>query len=570
MREPRAPATQALSLLLACSLSILPAAPALAGEAPASATAAAPARLPTLVVVPVPIDDAGIPLAARLGTLGEQVANRLGRHQLLRLTDLLDPDSKTREQKAQEAIGRIGAARKAYDDLDLASAIAHCDAARSALEKTDLSRHFEDFIQAWILRVASLLANAEQKAAKAELALLLPLDSKSSFDPTLFAPDFIAQVKKAREELRTKSNQPLDVSAKGGTALVFVDGAFRGQTPLELRDLSPGEHLVTLVAPGFQLVQGRARPGAGAAFSETLNTTPKGAVYRYLVEKLRKGFAGPDRAELGRDLAQELGVDQVLLLGVAGKGDGQLQLSAVRVGAKEGRELGTAEGPVSTDEARFAAGADSLLSRGLGADQQREPDKKVAKAEGSRFEWKTRYTGYVLAGAGAAALVSGVLFGLSARGAAAEYRERSDAQTNSVYSRLEASGRRSALVADLSFLAALVAGGAGGYLLANDAGLLTFLQPNPSAEEKHPEAKPRHEGSAAPAKLETPPPAKPADKPIDKPAEKKVEEPKPEPKPAAVQPKAEEKKPEPKKSEVRKPEKPSKPKEETFDDLRDD
>ena len=131
-------------------------------------------------------------------------------------------------------------------NTDVQKAAESCDKALQAFEHSDLSQSFDAMLAAWTLRAAALLANADAKGAMVELNLLLPVGAKATFDPNIFPPDFIAQLKQKREELGTKSNLGLEVVAKPAPARVFLDGGFRGVTPLELAGLAPGEHLLVV------------------------------------------------------------------------------------------------------------------------------------------------------------------------------------------------------------------------------------------------------------------------------------------------------------------------------------
>ena len=130
--------------------------------------------------------------------------------------------------------------------------------------------------------------------------------------------------------------------------------------------------------------------------------------------------------------------------------------------------------------------------------------------------WK-KTAGYALLGVGAAAVVSGVVFGIAASAKQAQFHNA--VQTDVATAGIKSTGRTFAVVADVSYLTGLIAAGAGSYL--------TFIEPKLKT----------HSPTAAPA------PEKPA-----KPAEKKAE-------PARAVSKPEEKKPaEEKKLEEKKPE----------------
>jgi hypothetical protein len=519
--------------VLAAALSCLLAMPAALVSSLASAASPASAGPPTLIVVGIPLDEAAVPVAARLAFLGEQVARRLGRHQVLDLADQLDAENtQLRAERGQQGKTDYGAARQAYDDLEVGKAAELCGRALELLEKADQTSHFDELVRAWVLKVASLIANAEYKQAVAELALLLTVDPKTPFDPNLFAPDFLAQVRREREALLQKSTLALDVQSRPVPARVYLDGTFRGVAPVELRQLAPGDHLLTAIAPGYLRVQRRVRPGAGVSESLALEPAPKLKSLSGAIARIRADLRGEGRNRAARDLARELGAAQVLVVTV-GSREKELKALAVRVDGEQGRELSYLEEPLPDDEARFQTAAEGLLERVISKDLSRG-----RTTTGGGFEWTSRHTGYALLGLGLGAAVAGTLFGLAARADANHYKSRTEAQTDSSYSMLERSGRRNALVADISFLGAIILGGTGAYLAVTGRGVAARDEANLNLEEKRSVAGVRSRAEdeeaaeparAAPSRLEPaarPRPAPAADKkpsapPAQKPDKKK-------------------------------------------------
>ncbi len=513
-----------------------------AGEVPAPPPPPPPtARRPSLAVVGVPLDESGS-AAARLAYMGEQVGRRLGRHQIADLVALLDPDAdQQRTDKAEQAAKDYELARKNYDELDLQKAVDRCDKSLAAYEKSDLSVHFDDLAKSWILRIASLIANAENQTAGVELNSLLPVDQRSVFDPNLFAPDFIAQVKQRREEIRAKANLTVDVTARPDSARVFIDGSYRGITPLEVRELAPGDHFLTLIAPGFQLMQKRVRPGVAVAFVETMSPAQRYEILRSFVEQVRADPRGPGRNTAATELARDLGVDQVMVIAVSAKGRDTLNVLGVRIDARDGHELAYLDEAIPNDESRFASAADSFLNRAMGSDLRRT-GKAPKVSTGGSFDWKPRHTGYALAAAGALALVSGIAFGLSAKGAVNSFKASTEPQTSTSYDSLESSGRRSALIADISYLVALVAGGSGAYLAVTDrapasddgnAGIDEKRTVTHKLREADADEAPRPEPARAPAPKPEPKPEPKKVAPAKKPAVQESAPAKVKPKPAA-------------------------------------
>lgn len=424
-----------------------------------------PPRPPSLTVVSYGVDDASAPAAARLLQPAERAVRAAGRHELAALSALLDPQgTAARAEKAAEGKAAYEAARKLYDDLEPQKAAAECNKALKAYESADLSTHFDELITAWTLRIASLIANAENKAAIAELGLMLPSGGKATFDPNVFAPDFIAQVKQRREELAKKSDLGFKVDSKPAAARVFVDGSYRGVTPLELSGLSPGEHFLTLLAPGFQPTQKRFRAGPAANEVAQLEPLPKFSFFQPRLEALKKEKSATGRAGVAKATAKDLAVDQVLVLGVKAVPGKELKVTATRVDAA-GHELASQESSVP-DDAKADEALEGLFSRVLTTDQ-----KAAVASEDSQggFRWRLRYTGFVLLGLGVGAAGGGAGLGVSAMNAASDYKSLKDApQVNAVWDQRESDGRNLALAADLTYLASAVLVAAGATLVGLD------------------------------------------------------------------------------------------------------
>ncbi len=304
------------------------------------------------------------------------------------------------------------------------------------------------------------------------------MDWRTAFDPNLFAPDFLAQVRRQRDEMARTSNQPLDVQSRPVPARIYLDGAYRGVTPLELRNLSPGDHLLTAIAPGYERLQQRVHPGVGVADSLMLQPASKLQVLSQAAARVRADLRGEGRNRAVRELGQKLGASQVLLMAVSSRSK-ELKVLAARIDVADGHELAYADEPLPDEEVRFQSAADSLLERLLARDLPR------GKATtGGGFEWTSRYTGFALLGLGVGAAVVGTLFGVAARTDANHYQTSAYPQTSPLYPALENSGRHNALGADLSFLAALIFGGTGTFLAVTGRGYAGADEANPNLEER--------------------------------------------------------------------------------------
>ncbi|MFN7133887.1 MAG: PEGA domain-containing protein, partial [Myxococcales bacterium] len=294
--------------------------------------------------------------AARLEWEAAQMAATMGRYELLDLAALLDPEGeKAREEAGVQAKKNWAAAKGAYDELEVQLAVDLCDRAMGLYEKSDITRTLPEMVRAWTLKIASLIANADVPTANIEQNLLLPLDVDPNFDPNLFDPDFINNAKKKKADLQAKATLSIDVASKPVPARVFVDGKFRGVTPTEVKNLAPGDHFITLRAPGYKLIQKRTRAGAASSVGEALEATPHLAKFESVLSRVKQSFGTDSRAAPSRELAQLLGADQLVFVSVSRESQQVVHVAVARVRGSDGAEIAFQEENLADDEARYGS-----------------------------------------------------------------------------------------------------------------------------------------------------------------------------------------------------------------------
>ncbi|HZH02387.1 MAG TPA: PEGA domain-containing protein, partial [Myxococcaceae bacterium] len=162
--------------------------------------------------------------------------------------------------------------------------------------------------------------------------------------------------------------------------------------------------------------------------------------------------------------------DQILLAVIESLGGDRLAVNAVRLAVSDGHTLSFERTALPAGESLPAA-AEALAALLTSADATRGPGGAPVTRRGGGLQWTRRTTGFALLGAGVALAGAGLLWGLSASRADSDYREL--AQTDPGSASLRTRGRRAALLADGSFLAAALSAGFGGYF--------TFWNPGPTA-----------------------------------------------------------------------------------------
>ncbi|MFY2561366.1 PEGA domain-containing protein [Corallococcus terminator] len=443
---------------------------------PAAAQSSLPLRLtpravPTaspssVTVVAISLDATSRTEAARLAYWAEQSVARSGRLELVRLTDALDAQGKAaREAKAAEGAAAMKEGQTAYDELDTQKALQQFDRAARAFEASDLSRNFGDLSRARVMKAASQVANGEGTAAQLEIRAVLAVDPRAQFSPNFFPPDDMAFVDKERKAALAGSTGTLSVSTEPVPAQVYVDGQFRGVSPVELKGLTPADHFVTVMAPGFEVEQRRARE------SDTKLTLAPAASMRALqaiTDRVVRKPEGAERDVALRELGALAGVSQVLALLVrGGTGTAPLQVTGLRLDVTDGHNLGYSVGAVPAGEA-MATGSDALLSSLVGADTARLAGNKPVTHFSGGAGANRKTMGYVLMATGVALLAGGIYFGMEASSKEDDFRRAP--QTSPRAQDFKDTGKTYALVADIGLLTGAVAAGLGGYFAFSGGG----------------------------------------------------------------------------------------------------
>lgn len=490
------------------------------------------AAAPALTVLVVPLDAAAEAQLVRLTYQAEQAVAASQRFELVRLADALDAQgSQERVAKATEAAAALQEGQKAYDELDTQKALQQFDKAAQLYEGSDLSRHFMDMSRARVMKIAAYVANGDNKAFQRELKEVLARDPRAEFSSNFFPADELAAVEKVRRGILNEATRTLEVKTGGVPAQIFVDGQFRGISPMTLSDQTAAEHFVTAIAPGYALAQGRFRGEA----SLTLQPLPSQPRLKDWTSRAAAAPEGADRDAALRELGTFVDAQQVLALLVRGtpSATGQDAI-AVRVEVSDGHTPGYAEGPLPLSGAAGDTALQTLLASVLQTDAPRgkggKPTKHYTGSQGGSSGRKT--AGYVLLATGAALVAGGVYFGLEASSKADEFKKLP--QTDPRAEKLRSDGKTYALVADVGVIAGIAAAGAGTWLAflsgggGDDSGASKKARaaPAPAARpETAPAAAKPEDKPAAPAatgktqdKATPPPAAKPEDKPAAAPS----------------------------------------------------
>lgn len=507
--------------------------------------------------------------ALLVATIAESVARRM--EDRFEVDEPWDAEAeRAREAAVAKARQYLRAADDLYAELDLQTSADTAATASKGLEKANLGLYFSELARARTLQIRALFGNGADKAARAEVDRLLPVSPNAAFDPKMFPPDILAAIHQRRDEIRAKSDLMLEITAQV-PARVYLDGIFRGISPASIKRLAPGDHYVTVAAPGFKLHQELVK--AGSSITLELAPTDRLPELKKLLADVRAALDDEPRRDAAlRAFGRSVGAAQVLVV-FARRSGSALQASALRLAAEDGHHLAWVEESLPEgDDGKLTAAAGAFVERALAADVPRVDGKPVTSSSskglfaglfsGVDLKLDRKTGGYVVAGTGAALVVAGILFGAMALGKQGQFR--SMPQTHTDAKDVENSGRTLAAVADLSLLLGLAGAGVGSYLSfgpgapgVGEAGESVAERPRRTVRPAPTPARPAVTMPPPPAGTHPVRPAAPARaRPAAPPAAAEPEEPPPRPKPPPSPP--------------RKPRPAAEPDGDTFDDLRDD
>lgn len=469
-----------------------------AAPAPAAAATAAPSAKKKLLPVAVTLSSNAEGHAAQVAYVVESAVRRSLRHEYLDPVEKFDPDGVTsRATNRRRAEDAVAFGRKQYESLDEGLGIESFNRAISAYEQSALWDTFRGLSHATVMRILVKWAE-DQTVTRREIVRLLAMDPRAEFPPELTPPELAAEVKRAREVRNNEPKFAIDVNSEPVASRVYVNGVFRGTTPASVRGLTQGEHYLTLVAPGYKMVQKTVMVGPGATATERLEPAERARPFLTFLERIRTGFGGAEEVNASRVLARATGADEVLVVGVT-RNAGRLTIEMHRLVTSDGHAVAVDSINVAENDPQLAVRVDELATRVLANDR---PRGEHGKPLGVRTEIQKMVDGLtsvsdetvrLSVGIGAGVLVaSGVVLGVLANQKEAELRALY--QKDPRVGPLSSSGFTMALTSDLLTGAGLIAASTWAWMqFGRKATAKTEMTPPPVLERSRPSDPPKEE-----------------------------------------------------------------------------
>jgi len=233
-------------------------------------------------------------------------------------------------------------------------------------------------VDGYLLLGLTEFADGEEEAARTAFQEALRRDPERKLDPGFFPPKVVKFFDRVKEEYDPPTGG-LKVEADPQGAEVWINGTFRGLTPLTISRFPSGPHMISVQANHYRPVVKKIdlKPDSAERISAKLAWESSPAGDRIL------GFSdaevgGVDRLTLlGAEMGRELGVSKVLFVSFnkTGAGD-EIETRLVDVGLRSSHKVGNY--PVSRIEERSAEAAREItddLSAQLGQDIKLDPVK---------------------------------------------------------------------------------------------------------------------------------------------------------------------------------------------------
>lgn len=413
---------------------------------------------PRVSVFVVPVDlsasqQQGVLEGATLAAL-----EKAGRFTVVAPHDAFNPAAAQKRAEALVAAReKLKGGKQAIDELDNVKATADFTAALEALQGADLTREFPALLDAWTMKAAGHATGGENGPAKKDMEAVVSLAPRAEFSPTFFPPDLIKFAEAQRKQANNAKGELL-VRTEPPGARVWVDGQYRGVSPVTIAGLTAAKHFVTASLGGYALAQSQVSPGEAQL---DLELSELAVQWKKALVDIKRDPEAEARDTLTQELAKAGQVDQLVLL-IAKKSTAgeQLELIGVRLEASDGHNAAYRVGTVNPGDAdAMATWFDGLVEK----DDARDGKRAVHHYRGAEGIDGRKVASYGLMGGGVALIAMGVVFGVMASGRQTAFVNTPQTQTGP--SQLAAvEGRTFSVVADVSYVVGAAAAATGAVL----------------------------------------------------------------------------------------------------------
>lgn len=424
----------------------------------------------TLAVVPVATDRSAEQAALEVGYIARTGFDRSPNYDVFPLETLLQSQNQAERAAHEEARLKLQEGRTAYDALDLTGALASFTAAVLAFEKSASQwKSPEPVVETHLLMGATQALLGDAKSATDSFAQALMLDPRARMPSESMPEVAVPAMQNAHLQVTEAASGRLAVYSSPQMAEVWLDGRFRGVTPLQLDQIPTGRHYLRLVSPGYHN-EGRTidvAPHQETTIQSSLRPTAKLTDYQNSTSALRQG----NTAALAQ-MGQLLKVDRILFLRIQAAGP-DITVFGILADGVTGETYQEAQKSFSTLSPLFRGEAENWLAASFRKLQfsipQVRPDQQLQPSdpgyvpppmvsEGINNQIRSGYIFLTVAGL---ALTSGITFAVLSQQPRDDFKKYPQTSAEEI----RTAWFYYALGADLSYGASAILGGVGAFQL---------------------------------------------------------------------------------------------------------
>jgi len=313
-------------------------------------------------------DPSGQKAAAAVGAV---LRRRIDADERLRLIEpgrVLSGDPRTREEEMLDrARAALADGRRSYDALALDDAIARLGQAVSLYQQAGpLLGDLGELKTALAYLGAALTLRGSADEGVSTFFELLTLDP--SYAPAGFPPVVNQVFDRALDRLSSSATGSVEIYSTPPYAAVFLDGEFRGVTPLTVDQLTAGTHYLRLEKDGYIVFGGplEIAPKQRITSQTRLRDIKRGAELRDLLSRAVPEVAGSGMGGHLRSLARLLIAETLIVVAVSQSGPDASLTASVFDGTAAMR-LGTERAVLSVQSADFQPQVEAMVGRLLAA-----------------------------------------------------------------------------------------------------------------------------------------------------------------------------------------------------------
>ena len=303
--------------------------------------------------------------ASVLNHLSRENFSRAPEFDLLDIRTLLEEEaSDPRLTALQKARDRLDKGKEQYDNLELDAAIDELNRAieefRKAAGRLGGGEHYLEALL--YLGAAHILSGDNERGTEAFRTVAM-FDKRKILDPKVFPPSMIEIFDKTKEDVAASPVGTVLVKSNPTAAEVYLNGVFKGITPLTLVKIPEGSHFVRVEKDGY--IPWGQQVEFYATHEETTEANLKEAMgLSKFSEESKKVLSDLDEDPPPKAIIQFgewLRVERLVLASVKQRGD-EVVAEAVMVQMQPPKKLAFKKTEFNLTSANFLARADAFFS----------------------------------------------------------------------------------------------------------------------------------------------------------------------------------------------------------------